>query len=336
MSAPVLIAVDGGQSSTTCLVGDTDGRPLAWRVGGPIWHIGEPGGQERVRAAIADPIRAALDAVGRRPSDVRRAYLALTGSSAAAARIAAELLPGARVESVSDAYAALASGTFGEPGLVVVSGTGSVAMSLDDRGRVVHRGGWGPLLGDDGSAYRIGLDALRAFTRAADGYPPPTLLLTAVAKALSLDEPRQLFDAAYDGTLDRIAIARLAPLVADAAAQGDTVAEGIVRAAAEALARLVEVTAHASELRGSDRRVVLSGGVLLAGGLVAARLSSRLGEILPDYPVIRPAVQPVVGAFALALRSYVPAAAGAVSERLARATWPAELCVRTDQNRNEG
>jgi len=276
---------------------------------------------------------AALDAAGRRAGDVRYAYLALTGSSAAAARLARELLPGARVDSVSDACAALASGTFGGPGLVVVSGTGSVAMSLDDRGRVVHRGGWGPLLGDDGSAYRIGLDALRAFARAADGYPPQTQLLTAVREELSLGEPRELFDAAYDGTLDRIAIARLAPLVADVAAQGDAVAEAIVQAAAEALGRLVEVTAQESELHGSHRRVVLSGGALLAGGRLAECLSARLGEILPGYAVIRPAVQPVVGAFAMALRSCAPG--DAVEQWLARIAWPAELCVRTDQNRNE-
>ena len=187
MTTPQLVvAVDGGQSSTTCLVGDLEGRPLGWARSGPIWHLGEVGGPERVRDAVMGSITAALRHAGRPAGDVRQALLSLTGATGFAASVARELLGGATVTSVSDALGGLASGTFGGPGVAIVVGTGSVAVAVGDDGREEFRGGWGPTLGDQGSAYRIGLSALQAVALAADSTGPETALLPAVSDALGL------------------------------------------------------------------------------------------------------------------------------------------------------
>jgi len=299
----VVIGVDGGQSSTTALVGSLDGRPLGWAASGPIWHIDEPGGQERVKAALTSSIRSALQRAGCPPDRVSVAYLGLTGSTGAAVAVAAVLLPQAKIIVDSDAMAALASGAYGGQGIVVIAGTGSVAGGIGSDGGPVFRGGWGPTLGDDGSGYWIGLSALRAIALADDGIGPATALTSALVGALRLDSVRELFDLVYSGRLDRGAIAALTPLVTGAAEAGDVAATAIINEAVEHLAALVQATAAGVALAGENRRVVLGGGVLAADGPIADALVTELSRRLPGFEIVRPIVPPVVGAYYLALQA---------------------------------
>ncbi|HEY3547314.1 MAG TPA: BadF/BadG/BcrA/BcrD ATPase family protein [Propionicimonas sp.] len=324
-TAQLVVAVDGGQSSTTCLVGDLEGRPLGWARSGPIWHLGEVGGPERVRHALVGSITGALRNADRPASEVRHAFLSLTGATGFAASMARELLGAATVTSVSDALGALASGTFGGPGVAIVVGTGSVAVAVGDDGREEYRGGWGPTLGDQGSAYRIGLSALQAVALAADGVGPDTALLPAVRDSLSLADPRELFDQVYTGQLDRTRIASLAPLVARFAQMEDPVAATIIAEATTALVRLGATTAAAVELRGEHRRVVLTGGVLLSNQEMGEAVARRLVGELPSFRVIRPLAPPIVGAFALAMRACGIDAASVLPSRLLEPQWPQEL-----------
>ena len=329
----VVVGVDGGQSSTKAVVADLAGRPLGWSEGGPIWHVDEPGGLERVRAAITDAVGGALAHAGASAGQVSHAFLALTGSTDAGAAVARALLPHAVVATDSDALAALASGTYGRPGLALVAGTGSVAVAVDADGNQTFRGGWGPTLGDEGSAYWIGLRALRAIARADDGTGPATSLSAAVLGRLQVTHARDLFDRAYDGTLYRGAIAALAPFVIQCAVAGDGVAAGIRRDAVAALLTLVRATAAAANLPADARHVVLSGGLLLHVDELARPLAAAIRNDLPDFTADRPSVPPVVGAVALALR-----AAGEQSEHLLPALinspiWPADLLPASALNR---
>jgi len=322
------VAVDGGQSSTTALVGDLAGCPLGWAQSGPIWHIGEVDGPQRVRNAIQGAINGALEHAGRPAADVAHAHLSLTGASGFAAEVAGELLGVATITTVSDALGGLASGTFGGPGVAIVSGTGSVGVAVDEQGREVYRGGWGPLLGDQGSAYRIGLDALRSVALADDRNGPDTALCAAVVGELGIGEPRDLFDLVYTRTVDRVAIAALAPLVVSLARTGDAVASAIVTEATRALIDLAVAVSSAVELADAHRRVILTGGVLQNSDEIADAVSAGIIERLPHFKVIRPTIPPLVGAYALGLKACGVDAEAALASRVTGPGWPPELANR--------
>jgi N-acetylglucosamine kinase-like BadF-type ATPase len=170
----------------------------------------------------------------------------------------------AKVEVTNDGRLLLAAGTPEGWGLAVISGTGSMAIARDLHGRTARAGGWGYLLGDEGSGYAMALAGLQVLARAADGCGPPTALQQSMLKALQLQEPQDLIAVVYGGGLERAALAGLAPLVLAAADEGDSQASEIVQEQAEMLAACA--VAAAARL-GLDKAAV---PLALAGGVFAA------------------------------------------------------------------
>ncbi|HKA52908.1 MAG TPA: BadF/BadG/BcrA/BcrD ATPase family protein, partial [Candidatus Binatia bacterium] len=162
-------------------------------------------------------------------------------------------------------------------GLAVVAGTGSIAYARAPDGRTARAGGWGYLLGDEGSGYALTLAGLQAVARAADGRAPATRMTDAFLNKLGLSDPHDLIPAVYR-SMDRADLAALAPVVLDAADAGDTVTVQIVETAAHDLAATVAAAARAL---GLDRQAVplaLAGGVLLASASYRQRLLQALTE----------------------------------------------------------
>ncbi len=121
-------------------------------------------------------------------------------------------------------------------GLLAVSGTGSIVYGVEPDGTRHRAGGWGHLLGDEGSGYAIGLRALKAVMSAYDGAKPATAMTPALLASLSLREPPELKSYIYRPEIAKADIASFAKLAIDACEAGDAVAAGIVRGEAEALA----------------------------------------------------------------------------------------------------
>jgi N-acetylglucosamine kinase-like BadF-type ATPase len=164
----------------------------------------------------------------------------------------------------TDAALLLATGTPQGWGLALVAGTGSIAYGQTPEGRTARAGGWGYLLGDEGSAYALVLAALRAVARAADGRSSPTCLTENFLRKLGLNQPQQLIPELYGGGWDRASLAALAPLVFAAADAGDSSALALIEQGALDLAAMVSAVACQLEF---DRRAVplaLAGGVLMA------------------------------------------------------------------------
>ncbi|HKV44339.1 MAG TPA: BadF/BadG/BcrA/BcrD ATPase family protein, partial [bacterium] len=180
------LGVDGGATSTTCAVCDRDGRILGIGHGGPSNHILAPGGEARARAAIESALGSALTGTGAGPLAFDAAQFGMTGITRDSeparvfGRVVSPLLT-ARITHVdSDATVALAGALACGPGVVVIAGTGSVALGRDPSGREARAGGWGYLFGDEGSGFAIGLGGIRAALRARDGTGAPTALETAI------------------------------------------------------------------------------------------------------------------------------------------------------------
>lgn len=314
---PLVVGLDGGGTKTVAVVVAADTplptsaltameMPLLGRAqsGSSNWNSV---GVETAHANWSAAIRQALAAAGGELSDVAAICVGMSGVDRPGDRAQVQqwlddLLPGVAAQIVNDAVIALASGTAGElMGVVIVSGTGMIALGYNRAGERVRAGGWGALLGDGGSGYALGAAILRAATWAADGRAPETALLPAVLAFLHLDHPDQLVRWAYDD-IAWARFAELAPLASRCAEQGDPAALAILEQGAADLAIAVETVARRLGLAESDFPLVTTGNNLRPGRLLDG-LRARLQPIFPHMRFVQPPVEPVVGAALLALRS---------------------------------
>jgi len=205
-----------------------------------------------------------------------------------------DLFPGFPGMAESDARVALYGAFEEEPGILVISGTGSVAIGQDGQGRIARAGGWGYLLGDEGSGYSVGREALRACL-----YGRKTKLESLVRKALKVKKIERVIPWIHAQKDVPKTLAWVAPLVFQAASRKDPAALEIVEAAASALSDLCFDAAEALRL---DRPWAAFGGGLLTR---STPLTRRLRELLEKrFLLVRPKNAPAVGAALLAFRTF--------------------------------
>jgi len=202
------------------------------------------------------------------------------------------------VRVVNDAYVALVAGAPEKIGIVVVAGTGSIAYGVDATGKSARSGGWGYLLGDEGSAFWLGHAAVRQGIRAADGRGPETSLFRRICEEVGVDHPSGLVKWFYDQELSRTRVAQLAGLVQEAADQGDEAARSLLDQAAQHLARAARAVARQLTFE-APFALVLSGGAFKACPSLCPRVEASLD--LPLARVVRLDVEPANGAVRLAL-----------------------------------
>ncbi|MGH9219666.1 MAG: N-acetylglucosamine kinase [Vicinamibacterales bacterium] len=201
---------------------------------------------------------------------------------------------------VNDALIALVAGAGPGPGVVVISGTGSIAFGVSHRGLAARAGGWGPTLGDEGSGYWIGRRALEAVMRAADGRGPSTTLTEKVLEYFSLSRPDLLVSEIYHQPHGRRAIASLGPEVDRARLEGDLVADEIMSDAADELAKAAASVITRLDMRGERFRILLAGGMLKRSEWLTAEVERRMAEVAPRSEVLPLMEEPVIGAVRLA------------------------------------
>ena len=236
-SVPLFLGADGGQTRSIAVLADREGRMLGIGRSGACNHFDEPGGDARFRSALKEIIDGAFADAGRSMKEsLVAACLGLTGAWDHAPAVVRALLPVERLIAVEDTVTAQAGAFAGEAGIVVISGTGSVAYGRDEAGNSARVGGWGHLMGDEGSAHDIGQQALRAAAQAFDGRGPDTLLLDRIPEYFGLLDLQAVQEALYTGRLSRVDVARLAKVTAGAASEQDTVACAVIDAAAASLA----------------------------------------------------------------------------------------------------
>ena len=262
----LVIGIDGGGSSTVALVASADGAVLGRGEAGPS-NL-QAVGVIRALQAIADAVAAAFVAAKRPQAKVRSVVMGLAGADRPQEqqliRFWAERAGLAEhVRVVNDAQLLLAAGTPEGWGIALVAGTGSIAFGQAPDGRTARAGGWGYLLGDEGSAYAIVMSALQEVVHAADGRGPPTVLTERLLWAIGGQRPMDLIPAVYRGGWDRTALAGLAPIVLDAAGQGDKVAARIAAHGAHQLALTVAAAAMRLALPPDRLPLAMTGGTLL-------------------------------------------------------------------------
>lgn len=305
MEQPLLVAVDGGQTATKALVARLDGTVLAAGRGGPSDHFHGPDGVERNRRAIHGAVQAALDAAGAEPRQVVAIGLGLTGGNQdpVIVEIVREILPTAAFTVEADYVTNLAGAARGQPGVVLIAGGGAIGYGVTADGRSALAGGFGYLLGDEGSAFDIGLRAIAAACRAEDRRGAPTSLHGLVCQHFDIPAMRTIPRVVYHASFPREQISLLAPTVTAAAQAGDEVAQGILAAAGEELATTA-LGVIRQLFQGSEPvAVYLTGGVFNAGDLLLTPFRETLHTGWPTAEARAPEFPPVIGGLILAART---------------------------------
>ncbi len=200
-----------------------------------------------------------------------------------------------------DIQNALAGALGGEPGIVLIVGTGSAAYGRNEAGEARQAGGWGWFIDDPGSGYWLGYQAMRAAARSHDGRGRVSSLEESVRAFLRIKTIHEMPNIIYNPHFSRERVAELAPILFKAAAEGDAVAISILEEGFRELALMV--TTVARELRMPRARVSAVGGVADSGPLFSQRLQAAIHAISPGLDLVPARVAPVVGAVILAFQS---------------------------------
>lgn len=278
MTDRVVIGIDGGGTATRVLVMGEEGIELARYEGGPAltdWP-GSPVDIEAIETAVERAFEEARLAL---PAAALCAGLAGVGREEERTAVEAALAErgiAERVQVITDAEAALFDAFEDGPGILLIAGTGSIALGRAEDGRIARTGGWGTLFGDEGSGYEIGLLALRAAAQAVDGRGGDTRVLPRLLAELELAKPERLIS--WAARASKAEIAALAPMVVEIAGEGDVRAVAIVDSAVAALVSHVASLLARLGPWDSAPGCALAGGLIAPGGALRARLSSVLGD----------------------------------------------------------
>jgi N-acetylglucosamine kinase-like BadF-type ATPase len=299
--APYVIGLDAGGTKTVCLLADLDGRVHAEaRAGGAnLQAVGELE-VEKVLHDVMDRV------TGDRSIAPSAIVLGMAGVDRAddaqvMHRVLRRIGFKARTLITNDALIALVAAVGHDPGVVLIAGTGSIAYGRNARDQAARAGGWGYVLGDEGSGYWIGRHALRAVVRESDGRGHATAMTPLVLAHFGVSKPDDLVHAVYDGALKPPAIAAVARAVQAAAEAGDELALQVLTVGARELASSARAVINRLGLRDEAFDIVLSGGVMQAVPRLAAEVETQLTIMAPRCRVQRLQREPAHGAVALAV-----------------------------------
>src|SRR5215208_4303914 len=291
----IVIGIDGGGSKTHAIVADEQGRTIAETVG-PRSAV-KPGHADASATVIADVVRDALASCEMSHVTPRALCVGVAGAGRETERrqlwqalvsrdLAAELV-------IHSDFSIALDDAFGDgPGVLLISGTGSVAFGRGPAGATARCGGWGPVCGDEGSGAWIGRRALSVVTAAADGREPETALTGAILTAAQVNETGDLI--AWAANAAPAQLATLAPVVLSVAESGDLRANALVTLAVEEL--MLHLRTLARQLFVDERAAVpvaLAGGLMGRGSALRKRLEHRLKSAVPGGQVRAEEVVPV-------------------------------------------
>lgn len=301
MNEPLYVGLDGGQSGSRAILADQSGNVIGAGTGPACDHITAPNGYQRNAAAIHGAISTALAAADAEAADIVAVGMGLTSAPRELnaqpifQQIVREIAHPQHIWIDHDAATNLAGATAGEPGVMVIAGSGSIAYGINVHGDEGRAGGLGYLMGDEGSAWWIGISALQAAAAAADGRGPQTELLPYVLQHYNLPTIRHIHGFLYADSFTRPMVSGITVDVARIAAT-DAVALAIMTEAGERLANMVLAAVRQIHSPEDTVDVYPTGGVFRAGDIVTDPFSGALLANWPTARILEPHFEPVYGA----------------------------------------
>ncbi|HMK38430.1 MAG TPA: BadF/BadG/BcrA/BcrD ATPase family protein [Bacteroidota bacterium] len=301
----LVLGADGGGTKTVGLLADGAGTILArGRGDGSNQNVI---GIDNAAVNIAGLIASLAQSAGRNVSEIGHSVLGLAGagaerdrqalSEAIHARLRALGFPPVPLSITTDGRIALEGAFNGGPGVVAVAGTGSVVMGKSPDGTTLSIGGWGRVIGDEGSGYSIGLEAIRAVSREIDGRGEAGRLRITLSSRFGLETRERLIAAVYREKFD---IPSIAPAVLEAADASDPVALGILARAAAEFAPQIAAAVQRLGLQGGAG-IVMTGGLIDHDTIYARMLAAEIRKYSPAVDFRPPLNGPAHGALLMAL-----------------------------------
>ncbi len=296
------IGMDGGGTKTKCILADEELNIIHQCAGGASTFLLL--GTEIVSATILSLVNECLEKSGKSPDEISGI---LIGTSGAGRRSDAEILEKGfqeylaenninyknfRVES--DARTALEGAFGGKPGSILIAGTGSIMFGKDESGEIYRVGGFGRFIGDEGSGYMLGRKALMAVAKHYDGRGEETLVTKMLEEKFGINDPPALITEIYTKKFD---IASCAPLVIQAAADGDNIASGIVESEVNEI--LLHIKAMQKKI-GNSLRLSFIGGIATTDNYFAETLHGKIKAEMPDVIDMEAEHPPETGAVIMA------------------------------------
>ena len=292
------LAIDGGGTKTECVVGD-ERDVLASSVGSTIKikKVGNKAAAEVLQSAINDVCKQA----NIRPDQFSRTCIGLAGSSIPEVTrwtraTLAQLVSGELI-LVNDTTIAHHAAFNGGPGVLVIAGTGSNVLGINERGESARAGGWGPIISDEGSGFWIGRTAVAQSMRAHDA-GRSTELLSAIMHAWRLGSREEVVAMANSNPPPDFAA--LLPAVLQCADAGDALAREILSSAANELAQLARIVVRKLWNGDGKIHVALTGGVFAHSAQIRQMFSNAICAERRVIEVNLEPVHPVMGALAMA------------------------------------
>jgi glucosamine kinase len=294
---PLYLGIDAGGTKTDCAL--SNGAELLGQASGESCKLARVG-REKARENLQSSIRRACEAARVRMADVQHVCIGMAGASLPEAvqwaqETIREVIPGATIYVAGDHIIAHRAAFGISSGVLVISGTGSIAFGRNQAGETARAGGWGPNVSDEGSAFWVGREAVIAAMRAYD-YGGENGLLQVIAKtwAIAPEDVVRLANAAEPR------FAELAAPVAEAADKGDATARDITTRAGHALAALGSAVIKRLWPKGGVVPLALSGGVLQGSALVRQAFKEAMRAVHPEAALSFTLVRPVLGALEIA------------------------------------
>ncbi len=302
-SRRAVVGVDGGGTKTHAVILDADFATLGEGLAGPSNPLRV--GIAKAAAAIREAIDKACEAAQLRRTDLIAAEIGLAGARrqelSARMREALLSLGIGEIIVVGDADIALYGATEGEPGLIVIAGTGSICCGINARGKTFCAGGWGPIAGDEGAGAWIARRALRAIAHAVDGRGPATSLTSAACTYFHVTDPNDLSTAIYAPTITNERLAGFGKYVIQAAKAKDRVAREILAEGGCELGVAAGAVIRNLKLERETFQVAYVGGVFSgAGELVLSSMREAVHRVAPKGYLAPPRFSPAVAAARMA------------------------------------
>ncbi len=296
-----IIGVDSGGTKTDAVVSTSDGRIVGFASAGGGNFLG--GSLSDAKEALSSCVFQALQVAGLSACKIEGILVASAAVELSTpSDHVAEYLEGVEIDChkyiVSDVEAALAAGSGTPYGAVIIAGTGAIAFSRTSEGCEYRVDGWGPLVGDEGGGYWIGLQALQCVFKSLDGRLGATQLVPEVLGYLNVDSPVGLMDWIYNQHPTREEIAAFCPIVARVARDGDEIAQNILCQAASSLSESAMCLLH--KVPKTPDRLHLVGGIFRIG-FIREAFTETLHCNLPDLSIERIRKPPVLGSVILLL-----------------------------------
>ncbi|MDB5083647.1 MAG: N-acetylglucosamine kinase [Bacilli bacterium] len=298
----IVVGIDGGGTKTDALFMDVETQKKVKITGEPSRSSAV--GWDSSHQVIISLIDRGLQAFNATAEQLRSVSACLSGvdSPSQGEWLTNELqkvFPSPKIEVKNDAFAVLSAGTDGQPGIVLILGTGSIALGESKSGQVARAGGWGNLIGDEGSGYDIGRKGIVAAIQSFEKRGETTMLWEQACDMFSVDEPEDFISIIYGASHPVSTIASFAPIVLQCADATDNIAKQIVhQAVKDAFALVRSVQQQLNDEK--DLPIVLAGGLLSTGNSLLTEVQ-RVGQHLPFQML---AAEPVEGALLRAIRKY--------------------------------